>query len=160
MTATTTGITIAPEPLLGDTARELIAELDAELSALYPPEANFFELDAAEVEGDKGVFLVARREGEPVGCGAFRCVDATSAEIKRMYVRPTGRGKGIGRAILRELESRAQAIGIRRMLLETGTRQAEALVLYERGGYVRVPQFGRYVGAPDTSLCFGKDLDG
>jgi len=154
----TGAVMIATEPFLGDVARALIAELDAELSALYPPEANFFELDEAEVSGDKGVFLVARVDGEALGCGAFRRIDAVSAEVKRMYVRPGGRGKGIGRAMLRELESQARSLGIRRMLLETGTRQAEALLLYERGGYVRVPQFGRYVGAPSSSLCFGKDL--
>ena len=113
-------ITLAPEPLLGETARALIAELDAELSALYPPEANFFELEEAEVEGAGGVFLVARVDGEPLGCGAVRAIDATSAEIKRMYVRPAGRGKGIGRAILGELERLARAMGVRRMLLETG----------------------------------------
>jgi len=150
-------ITLAPEPLLGATARALIAELDAELSALYPPEANFFELEEAEVEGAGGVFLVARVDGEPLGCGAVRAIDATSAEIKRMYVRPSGRGKGIGRVILGELERLARAMGVRRMLLETGGDQPEALILYERAGYVRVPAFGRYVGAP-LSLCFGKDL--
>jgi GNAT superfamily N-acetyltransferase len=103
------------------------------------------------------VFLVARVDGEPLGCGALRTLDAVTAEIKRMFVRPGGRGRGIGRALLGELERHARALGVRRMLLETGGKQREALVLYERAGYVPVPPFGRYVGAPQ-SLCFGKDL--
>ncbi len=153
-----TAITITPEPLFGETARALIAELDAELSSLYPPEANFFELEEAEVAGHNGVFLVARVNGEALGCGAFRRIDTLSAEVKRMYVKPSGRGKGVGRAILQAIESQAHAVGIRRMLLETGTKQREALVLYERAGYVKVPLFGRYVKAVATSVCFGKDL--
>jgi putative acetyltransferase len=150
-------ITITPEPLTGAAACALIAALDAELSAAYPPESNFFELGEAEVAGDKGVFLVARLDGEAVGCGAYRSIDAVSAEVKRMYVAPKGRGKGIGRALLRELERVAHAHGVRRMLLETGPKQAVALALYAGAGYAPVPLFGRYVGAKH-SLCFGKDL--
>jgi GNAT superfamily N-acetyltransferase len=100
---------------------------------------------------------VARIGAEPVGCGALRCIDATSAEVKRMYVRKAGRGKGTALAILADLELRARGFGVTRVLLETGSRQPEALGLYTRAGYARVPLFGRYVGAP-FSVCFGKDL--
>ncbi len=148
---------ISAEPLTSEVARALIAELDAELSSIYPPEANFFELAEEEVAERRGVFLVARLGGEPAGCGALRCLDATTAEVKRMYVRKAGRGKGTALAILAELESRARAFGVRRVLLETGSRQPEALGLYARAGYTRIPLFGRYVGAP-FSVCFGKDL--
>ncbi len=148
---------ISPEPLASEVAQRLIAELDAELSSIYPPEANFFELAEEEVGEGRGVFLVARAGGAPVGCGALRCIDSTTAEVKRMYVRKAGRGKGAALAILAELESRARAFGVSRVLLETGSRQPEALGLYARAGYARVPLFGRYVGAP-FSVCFGKDL--
>lgn len=152
---------LSPEPLDGPVAQSLLACLDAELSALYPPEANFFDLPAEDVKEARGLFLVARMEGNAVGCGAvrLRAEVPAEAEIKRMYVAPEARGRGVGRALLQALEAHARSLGATRAVLETGGRQDGALALYRRAGYVPVPAFGPYVGAP-LSLCFGKDLSG
>lgn len=80
------------------------------------------------------------------------------AEIKRMYVRPRARGRKVGRRLLAELEERAAALGVRRLVLETGVRQREALRLYHRAGFVEVERFGEYVDSP-LSVCLAKRLD-
>jgi GNAT superfamily N-acetyltransferase len=96
-------------------------------------------------------------DGHAVGCGALRRLDPATGEIKRMYVAPSARGGGVGARILAELERHARALGLRRLVLETGERQASAVRLYERAGFVRIPCFGEYAAAP-LSLCMGKDL--
>jgi putative acetyltransferase len=155
-----TPLAIVPEPLTSPDVQALIARLNAELTASYPnPEDNFFELGQEQVDGRQGVLLVARVDGEAVGCGALRRLDPDTGEIKRMYVAPPVRGTGVGARILGELERRARSMGIRRLVLETGERQASAVRLYERAGFARIPCFGEYAAAP-LSLCMGKDLPG
>lgn len=145
--------------LLSAEAAALIAELNAELAHVYPEQgATHFRLDPEEVGEGRGAFLIARRGGVPVGCGAIRRLDPDSAEIKRMYVVPTQRGRGISRRVLRRLEAEARRLGVRRLVLETGVRQKEALALYTSAGFVEVPPFGEYVGSP-LSLCMAKELD-
>ena len=92
-----------------------------------------------------------------MGCGAVRRLDDGSAEIKRMYVAASERGTGVGKAILAVLEGEARRLGAPRLILETGTRQREALGLYRRAGFVEIPPFGEYGGSP-LSQCLGKDL--
>ena len=151
--------TIAREPLSSPDAQQLIASLNAELSVIYPnPADNFFELAEEQTAGDRGVFLLARVDGRPVGCGALRRIDATTGEIKRMYVAPAARGTGLGRRLLDELERHACGLGLRRLVLETGPRQPEAIGLYQRGGFARIPCFGEYQHAP-LSVCMAKALD-
>ena len=154
-------LTVRPALLGSPEAQALIAELNAELSVRYPePGANHFRLDEDEVARGRGAFLVAYREdrsGEPVGCGAVRMMDATTAEVKRMYVVPSARGLGLGRQILAAIEVEARALGASRLVLETGDRQHEALALYERAGFARIAPFGEYVGSP-LSVCMGKEL--
>jgi putative acetyltransferase len=151
-------LTIAPEPLNSPAVRALIARLDAELSERYPdPADNHFELTAEEVSDSEGVFLVARLDGEPVACGALRRLEPQTGEIKRMYVAVSERGMGIGRRVLAALERHASALRIRRLVLETGERQPEAIALYERAGFRRIDRFGAYVNSP-ASVCMGKDL--
>ena len=104
--------------------------LNAELSDLYPePGANHFTLDPEQVTGGRGAFLVIRRDGEAVGCGAVRVLDDETAELKRMYTAPMARGTGLGRKLVAALEAEAQALGVRRLVLETGTRQHAALAV-------------------------------
>jgi GNAT superfamily N-acetyltransferase len=109
------------------------------------------------VAGD-GAFLVAYLDDMAVGCGAVRRLDEATAEIKRMYVDPSVRGRGIGRALVEALECEARLVGVTRIVLETGTRLAPAIKLYEAMGYARIPPFGEYLSSPNTSLCFGKSL--
>ena len=136
----------------------LISALDAEIRERYPEEnANFFRLDAGETAPGRGAFLVATVDGEVVGCGAVRRLNDTDAEIKRMYVTPSSRGHGTGRALLAALEGEARSLGATRLVLETGERLFEAVALYERSGFTMIPPFNEYVGAR-LSLCMGKEL--
>jgi putative acetyltransferase len=114
-------------------AQALIAELNAELSAMYSEEgATHFRLDPSEVQKGNGVFLIALQGSRHLGCGAIRCLDEQTAELKRMYVRPEARNRGVAREILRALEKEARAIGVSRLVLETGVRQLAAMALYRR----------------------------
>lgn len=149
---------IRREDLGGPIARGLIAALDAEMRALYPEEgANHLRLDTDEVAPGRGTFLVAFRGGAPVGCGALRTVGDGAGEIKRMYVVPAARGSGLGSALLRALEAEARALGLGRVVLETGHRQPEALRLYQAAGFVSTDAFGEYVGSR-LSVCMAKTL--
>ncbi len=147
-------------PLDQPDAQRLIRALNAELEERYPEDgANHFRLEPDEVSGDRGAFLVGYRGNVPIACGAIRRLDAGAAEIKRMYVEPSARGSGIGRETLAALVSRARQLGVKRVLLETGERQFEALKLYESAGFVRIPRFGEYEGSP-LSVCLAMELDG
>ena len=109
---------------------------------------------------DIAVFLVALDisddgTGVAVGCGGLRTLDDTHGEIKRMYVIPERRGTGVSTALLTALEGEARGRGWNRVVLETGDRQPDAMRLYEREGYVRVPNFGYYADS-DLSICYEK----
>jgi GNAT superfamily N-acetyltransferase len=111
-----------------------------------------------------GAFFVGYLDDVPVATGAWRRrtdveVDGTSlaAEIKRMYVAPAARGRGLARAMLARLEDTARAAGAEVMVLETGSRQPEAIRLYESSGYGPVPGFGFYQDSP-ISRCFARSL--
>jgi putative acetyltransferase len=116
-----------------------------------------FGLIPSEVAHGSGAFLVAFREGVAFGCGALRCIDTLTGELKRMYVNPSARGLGVGHALLVALQAEARRLGLTRVVLETGVRQAPALSLYERAGFTRIALFGEYVGSP-LSVCMAKDL--
>ena len=153
-------ITIARAELTADVSRALIGRLNAELSGAYPePGATHFGLEPKEVAAGRGAFLVVYHDGTPVGCGALRLLDAATGELKRMYVSPAVRGKGLGRRLVAALESEARALGLRRLVLETGIRQTAALALYRATGFQPIPLYGEYVLSPDTSICLGKDLE-
>ena len=153
-----TELAITREDVRSPVARELIDTLNAELTLQYPePGATHFRLTPDEVDGQRGIFLVASLEGRPVACGAVRTIAAGVGEIKRMFVRPDVRGRGISRVVLSALESEARGLGLRRVVLETGIRQTAALALYRRTGYDPTPPYGEYIGSP-TSVCLGKDL--
>jgi GNAT superfamily N-acetyltransferase len=140
-------------------AQQLIAALNAELSALFPePGANHFSLAAAQVADGDGAFLVAYAGDAPVGCGAVRRLDAETAELKRMYVAPSHRGRGVGRRLVEALEAEARRLGVSRVVLETGSRLDRAIKMYTGLGYAPIPLYGEYLDSPATSRCFGKRL--
>ncbi len=152
-------ITIARAELTADASRALIDSLNAELRDVYSePGATHFRLDPEEVTGGRGAFLIIYQEGTPVGCGALRLLDAETAEIKRMYVSPPVRGRGLGRRLVAALEAEARALGVRRLVLETGIWQAAALALYRATGFRPIPLYGEYCLSPGTSVCLGKEL--
>jgi GNAT superfamily N-acetyltransferase len=152
-------IDVRREDLTSDTAQTLIAALNADLRARYPEGdgMHYFRLDADEVRPGRGAFVVAYDRGAAVGCGAVRTIDTGVAEIKRMYVLPDVRGRGIARRMLEFLENEARAIGVTTLMLETGTRQPEAIALYEKTGYVLRDAFGDYPPSP-LNVFFEKHL--
>jgi len=135
---------------------------------MYPePGANHFSLDPNEVAPGAGIFVVARLEGHPVGCGALRSLRERElvrelgprvGELKRMYVAREVRGHGVGRALLARLEAEARALGLTQLVLETGIRQTDALALYRRAGFASIPPYGEYAASADTSVCLSKSL--
>jgi putative acetyltransferase len=154
-------ITIAPADLTSEAGVALISALNQELRGIYAePGATHFRLDPEEVAPGVGTFLVVWLNGDPVGCGALRRLDAETAELKRMYVSPTLRGQGLGHRLVAALEVEAASLGVRRMVLETGVHQTAALALYRSAGFHPIPLFGEYCLSPETSICLGKDLTG
>lgn len=147
-------IVVESSPTSPDAAA-LIAELDAELSRRYPGHEPH-GIDAVSLVASGGAFLLARLGDDAVGCGALRPLGANIAEIKRMYVRPDARGRGIARAVLERLERIAAERGYKTVRLETGNRQPEALALYASSGYSRIPNYAESVHP--LSLCFEKRL--
>lgn len=140
-------------------ASELIRELSEEIARRYDYIADGSGLFKAEdVLVERSAFVIGYAEGRAVACGALRPLEDTVAEIKRMYVRPQYRGCGYSKAILAELERLAWEKGYTSIRLETGSRQLEAIGLYERSGYSRIPTFGIYVesGWSEWSVCFEK----
>jgi GNAT superfamily N-acetyltransferase len=161
---------IGQEPFDGPVARALVSALDADLDERYAaddddlggePDHQHLKVLTESVAPPLGAFLVARLDGEPVACGALRPYDAPgrTAELKRMYVVPSARGKGIARRLLSALEAEAVNLGYVRIVLETGLRQQEAIALYESTGYEPIPSFGAFRHSP-LSRCYAKALPG
>ncbi len=136
----------------------LISELEAHLASLYPAESRHgFSVEKLLAEGVP--FFLLRHEGTPAGCGGVKLFGTEYGEIKRMYVRPQFRGMGFGKMMLNYLADYALANGVRLLRLETGIYQREAIALYERTGFKRIPPFGAYKEDP-LSLCYEKQING
>ena len=152
-------IAIHRADLTADASRRLIDALNAELTGAYPePGATHFGRASEDVAPGRGAFLIVYADGTPVGCGAVRLIDSETAELKRMYIAPEMRGQRLGRRLVAALESEARTLGVRRLILETGLRQAAALALYRATGFEPIPLYGEYLRSPDTSICLGKVL--
>jgi GNAT superfamily N-acetyltransferase len=143
--------TAADDPAFLRLTGELTRELRERYGALqdqYEPHNN--------VENAAAV-IVAEEDGAPVGCGCYRVVDESTIEIKRMYVPPAWRGRGVAARILERLEETARSHGFTAAILETGIRQPEAVRLYERHGYRVIENYGPYTGMAE-SVCMRKDI--
>ena len=139
-------------------AAALRAEQQAGLAELYDGTEDI-EPDLPPEEMVHTVLV--RAGGEPVATGSLRVgehLPLGTGELKRMYVRPSWRGRGLSRSVLAGLEAAAAARGLRRLILETGLRQTAAVGLYRSAGYRRIPNFGIYADEP-TSVCYGRWLD-
>lgn len=156
---TALALDIRAEPFDGPVAAPLLEALEADLDERYgdsdiPPPVH----RAADYAPPTGAFLVARLDGEPVGCGAVKRGPSPGVgEVKRMYVAPSARGRRLGAALLDALADAARELGYSRLVLETGVRQPEAVALYTREGWTPAPAFGHYADSP-LSRCFGRDL--
>ncbi|MCP1310753.1 GNAT family N-acetyltransferase [Paenibacillus tyrfis] len=134
----------------------LIAKLDDYLYSLYPADEVFgVDLEGAKV--DEVVFVLAYWNGVATGCGAYRPLDAQAAELKRIFVDPSFRNKGIASSILSFLEQEAARAGFTSLLLETGPMQPESIALYKKFGFIDIAPFGEYVDCP-SSICMEKRL--
>jgi putative acetyltransferase len=134
---------------------KLVKLLDAEL-AIVDKEDHSFYSQFNKINKIKHV-VVAYEDEMPAGCGAIKEYDAVTMEVKRMYVLPESRKKGIALKILDELESWAAELSFTSCILETGKRQPEAIGLYKKSGYKQIPNYGQYAGV-ENSVCFGKEL--
>ena len=150
---------LLPELVRTDSANpdfiDLVRRLDAELAirdgddhAFY---AQFNKIDRIRYA------VVAYAQGRPVGCGAIKEYEPAVMEIKRVYVSPENRGKGIAARILAELEAWTAELSGKKCILETGQGQPEAIELYRRNGYTVIPNYGQYAGV-ENSVCFEKAL--
>jgi putative acetyltransferase len=137
-------------------AASLIAELEAVLEPLYPAASRHgFSID--KLLAEDVAFFVIRVDGAPAGCGGIKLVGDEYGEIKRMYVRPQFRGQGLAKLMLDHLADHARAHNLALLRLETGIHQREAIGLYERLGFRRIPPFGPYFDDP-LSRCYEKRL--
>jgi GNAT superfamily N-acetyltransferase len=136
-------------------ARVLLDELSAALQAITG-DSGRSGFVADDVRGPRSRFVVARdADGHAIGCGALRPLQDGVAELKRMYAKTDGRGTGA--AVLAHLEAAARELGYRAVWLETRAVNTRAVAFYERHGYRRIENFGRYAGNA-AALCFGKEL--
>lgn len=133
----------------------LVSKLDEYLAVLDGEEHEFYH--KLNTIGNLKYVVMAYEDKVPVGCGAIKEFGDDTMEVKRMYVEPSRRGAGIGVQLLAELESWTEELGRSKCVLETGRRQPEAIRLYEKCGYVRIPNYGQYVGM-ENSVCFEKGL--
>ena len=151
-------ITIAQEdPRSLDVQRLLSAFVDEVKKRYDSPPADVGLFDPELVAVPRSIFLVARDDGNAVGCGALVPLDETVVEVKRMFVAPQKRGHGIARRILDELERLAREFDYDAMRLETGVRQPESIALYVKGGFYRIPNFPPFEDDA-SAVCFEKRI--
>lgn len=133
----------------------LVALLDADLR-IRDGEEHAFYAQFNKTDAIRHV-IVCYVDDQPIGCGAFRPYDETTTELKRMFVQPAYRGKGIGFKIVRELELWAAECNYSACILETGKNQPEAIGLYQKAGYAVIPSYGQYLHI-ENSVCMKKNI--
>ena len=135
---------------------QLMREMWADLDALYGNTASTPH-ELTGMEDPRSAFVIAREADVAVGCAALRPLSDEIAEVKRMYVRPEMRRKGVARQLMFVLEQLATDGGFREIWLETGLPQVAAIRLYEQLGYTTITPYGEYKDEPD-SVCYAKVL--
>jgi GNAT superfamily N-acetyltransferase len=137
--------------------RALIAELDADLHRRYDRVQDAY--DGFNILPADTRTVIVLDGDTPVGCGCIKLFDPATVEIKRVFVSPAARRRGVARTIMDALETWARELGVTAAILETGYLQHEAIALYERIGYTRIAAFGPYAEAGmDSSICMRKPL--
>ncbi|TMR92352.1 GNAT family N-acetyltransferase [Nonomuraea basaltis] len=150
---TTVDLTITTAASDDPRIRRLVRDLDADLAARYPDDT----CDGGARVDPAIRFLLAELDGRPAGCCAIQPFPDGAAELKRMYVSPSARGRGVARRLLAEAERVAAAFGHAEIRLETGVHQPEAIALYTRAGYTPIPNYPPYHDKP-LSRCYAKPL--
>ncbi|MFZ6638104.1 GNAT family N-acetyltransferase [Undibacterium sp. TC4M20W] len=142
----------ASDPALPEAA-VLLDELSDRLAAITGSSGRS-SFDAEDVRVPGALFVLARSaDGKAVGCGAFRPMGEGVAEVKRMYAQVAGAGL----AVLTHLEAAAKEYGYLKLRLETRLINQRAVAFYEKHGYYRIPNFGKYVGKAEA-VCFEKEI--
>jgi GNAT superfamily N-acetyltransferase len=136
-------VVIKEVPFGGPEAQKLITELLGDLSVRYGGSGDDTPVSPTDFDRPDGRFFIAADGDELVGCVGWRRHGA-DAELKRMFTTPAARGRGVARLLLAEVESSAREAGLRRVILETGDKQPEAIGLYLSAGYERIEDFGYY----------------
>jgi putative acetyltransferase len=149
-------MTIAIEAPRQPDVEALLAASDASALELYPPDSCYM-LDVSELEAPGVAVFVARIDGIALGMAALVTRGDGSTELKRMFVSDAARGQGLAGQLLGAVEQHARDARAHVIQLETGPRSLAAIALYEKHGYVRIPNFGPYVG-DEFSVCMEKVL--
>jgi GNAT superfamily N-acetyltransferase len=152
-------VEIRRESFDSEAATVLADALEAELLSTYDGDPGSGGLPAASIfePENGGAFVVGRIGGEAVACGGVARYDETTGEIRRMYVVPEARGRGLSRRVLEALEEEARTLGYAFVRLETGKLQAAAVGLYVSAGFQPIPRYGPFARDP-KSVCFEKRL--
>jgi putative acetyltransferase len=151
-------IVVGVEPPRQPELLELMRQGDEFTLSLYPPESCHL-LGVEELEVPGVTVFVARDEDSAAGMAALVDRGDGTAELKRMFVPEAARGRGIAADLLRAIEQVATGRNIHLVQLETGPLQGAAIHVYERAGYALIPNFGKYVGDPN-SVCYEKRIPG
>lgn len=151
-------VLLRPEPAGAPDSQWMLEQYFAEIDRRF--ETGFdrdrvLTTDPEEISPPRGLFLAARLDGRPVGCGALKTVDPAVVDIKRMWVSDAVRGRGVGRRILRRLVAEARALGFGGVRLDTNASLGEAIALYRSEGFVEVPPFN---DEPHADLWFRLDF--
>jgi GNAT superfamily N-acetyltransferase len=158
MTVCNSSITLHAADPRGEEATRLLQAMHAEALSRY---GDLIEVSAPPPGNDpfvlRSAFLIARLDGQAIGCATLRPMDPETAEVRRVYVTPAARRRGVARSLLAELERRAVEFGYSILRLETGNRQPEAIALYESCGFRRISPYGSHVGDL-LSICFEKTV--
>lgn len=134
----------------------LVRDLDKELAVTDGEDHAFYD-QFNKLEAIKNVVILYDNT-RPLSCGAIKHYDPITAEVKRMFTSVESRGRGFAATILSELQLWAGELGYKRCILETGINQPEALRLYKKSGFKRIPNYGQYAGV-DKSFCFEKIIE-
>ena len=132
---------------------QLVALLDTDLAKRNGEEQSFYK-QFNKLDLISNVVVVSD-DSRPVGCGAIKAFGSDTMEVKRMFTLSDQRGKGIASLVLKELEQWARELGYKKLVLETGIKQVEAIALYQKNSYTRIPNYGQYIGI-ENSVCFEK----
>jgi GNAT superfamily N-acetyltransferase len=155
--ATATELDVRPLATSDPSATALLDAYAVEIESRFVQRpASRVATHAGEYVEPAGTFLVVYDDGEPVACGGIRALPDGSAEVKRMYVLPAARGRGIGAQLLARLEDEARRLGYRRVRLDTASSLTEAQALYRAAGYREI---GDYNGNTAAAHWFEKELE-
>ncbi len=135
--------------------QKLIVELDKDLAITDGDEHAFYN-QFNKIAAIKHV-IVVYEDDVAIGCGAIKEYEKQVTEVKRMFVQPNKRGKGIATLVLKELEAWAKELGYHKCILETGTKQPQAIALYKNNNFIITDNYGQYTEV-ENSICFEKKI--